>query len=78
MKTLEGAVALITGSSSGIGEAAARSLAKRKALIILTAIIIIYMFYWAFTRGPSPAADKSRTHSTRLELRDTLSAERLS
>jgi len=48
------------------------------ALIILTAIIIIYMFYWAFTRGPSPAADKSRTHSTRLELRDTLSADRLS
>ncbi len=29
-------------------------------LIILTAIIIIYLFYWAFTRGPSPAADKSR------------------
>jgi uncharacterized oxidoreductase len=37
MKTLEGAVVLITGSSSGIGAAAARSLAKRKARVILTA-----------------------------------------
>ncbi len=37
MKTLEGAVALITGSSSGIGAAAARSFAKRKACVILTA-----------------------------------------
>jgi short-subunit dehydrogenase len=37
MKTLEGAVALVTGSSSGIGAAAARSFAQRKAHVILTA-----------------------------------------
>jgi short-subunit dehydrogenase len=37
MKTLDGAVALVTGSSSGIGAAAARSLAKRKTHVILTA-----------------------------------------
>jgi len=37
MKSLEGAVALVTGSSSGIGAAAAHSLAKRKAHVILTA-----------------------------------------
>jgi hypothetical protein len=48
------------------------------ALIILTAIILTYLFYWAFTRGPSPAADKSRPPSTRLELRDTLRPDRLS
>jgi hypothetical protein len=47
------------------------------ALIILTAIIITYLIYWAFTRGPSPAADKSRPPSTRLELRDTLRPDRL-
>ena len=45
--------------------------------IILSAIIIIYLFYWAFIRGSSPAADKSRTPSTRLELRDTLRPDRL-
>ena len=47
-------------------------------LIILTAIIITYLIYWAFTRGTSPAVDKSRPPSTRLELRDTLSPDRLS
>jgi len=47
-------------------------------LIILTAVIIIYLFYWAFTRGPSPGAVKSRTPSTRLEIRDTLNPDRLS
>jgi hypothetical protein len=46
--------------------------------IILTAVIIIYLFYWAFTRGSSPAVDKPRTPSTRSELRDTLSPDRLS
>ena len=47
-------------------------------LIILTAIIITYLVYWAFTRGPSHAAEKSRPPSTRLELRDTLRPDRLS
>jgi short-subunit dehydrogenase len=36
MKKIEGSVALITGASSGIGEAAARSLAGRKAHVVLT------------------------------------------
>ena len=49
-------------------------------LIILTLIIIVSLFVWAFTSGSTPATDKSksRTHSTRLELRDTLSPIRLS
>jgi short-subunit dehydrogenase len=37
MDDLSGVVALVTGASSGIGEAAARSLAGRKARVILTA-----------------------------------------
>lgn len=37
MKYLEGSVVLVTGASSGIGQAAARSFAKRKAHVILTA-----------------------------------------
>ncbi|MGA2796290.1 MAG: DUF4339 domain-containing protein [Thermoguttaceae bacterium] len=69
--------------SSLSGQTSARQIPKNMlmlivAMIIMTAIIITYLFYWAFTRGPSPAADKSRTPSTRLELRDTLRADRLS
>ena len=49
-------------------------------LIILTLIIIVSLLVWAFTNRSTPATDKSksRTHSTRLELRDTLSPNRLS
>jgi hypothetical protein len=47
-------------------------------LIILTVLIIVGLFIWAFTRGPNPAKVNSRTPSTRLELRDTLSPDRLS
>jgi hypothetical protein len=47
-------------------------------LIILTVIIIVGLFIWAFYRGPNPAKVNSRTLSTRLELRDTLSPDRLS
>ncbi len=46
-------------------------------LVILTVLIITYLFYWAFIRGSSPAAGNSRSPSTRLELRDTLSPHRL-
>jgi NADP-dependent 3-hydroxy acid dehydrogenase YdfG len=35
--TLDGTVALVTGASSGIGEAAALALAKRGAAVALTA-----------------------------------------
>jgi short-subunit dehydrogenase len=37
MKKIEGMVALVTGASSGIGQAAARSLAKRGVHVVLTA-----------------------------------------
>jgi short-subunit dehydrogenase len=37
MKEIKGMVALVTGASSGIGEAAARSMAKRGAHVVLTA-----------------------------------------
>jgi hypothetical protein len=49
-------------------------------LIILTLIILVSLFVWTFTSGSTSATDKSksRTHSTRLELRDTLSPNRLS
>jgi hypothetical protein len=46
-------------------------------LIILTLIILVSLFVWAFTR-PTSARDKSGTHSTRGELRDTLSSNHLS
>jgi heme/copper-type cytochrome/quinol oxidase subunit 2 len=47
-------------------------------LIVLTVVIIVGLFIWAYTRGPNPAKVNSRTPSTRLELRDTLNPHRLS
>jgi hypothetical protein len=47
-------------------------------LIILTLIILLSLFVWAFTSKSIPATDKSGTHSTRLELLDTLSSNHLS
>jgi hypothetical protein len=48
------------------------------ALIILTLIILLSLIFWAFTSKPTIPTDKPRTHSTRLELRDTLTLNRLS
>jgi hypothetical protein len=69
--------------SSLTGHTSVRQISKNMfrmvvVLIILTAIIITYMIYWAFTRGSSPASDKARPPSTSLELRDTLRPDRLS
>jgi GYF domain 2 len=47
-------------------------------LIVVSAIIIAYLFYWAFTRGSTPPVNKPRAPSTRLEIHDTLSLDRLS
>ena len=42
------------------------------AIVVLSAIIVICLLYWAFFRGAPRSAGNSSAPSTRLEVRDTL------